>query len=321
MWGVTAGAIALCSRKVKATLDDRKVPLMGVVGAFVFAAQMINFAIPGTGASGHLGGGMILAILLGPAAAFITMASVLTVQSLFFADGGLLALGCNIFNLGFFPCFIAYPLIYRPIAGSSCARGRILTASLISSVLGLQLGAFSVVLETVASGVSALPFSSFALVMLPIHLAIGVGEGVATAAVISFVAKSRPEILTLAPDCKPADGVGFGRVALALLVAAMMIGGALSWYASSRPDGLEWAIAKVAGVEEVEAGDFIHRQLAGLQEKVAVLPDYGFRSEPESSQEGGRSVDAGKSVAGVAGGGLTLLLAFGAGALLKRRRP
>ncbi len=76
------------------------IPLMGVLGAFIFAAQMINFTIPGTGSSGHLGGGMILAILLGPHAAFLVMASVLTVQALFFADGGLLALGCNIWNLG-----------------------------------------------------------------------------------------------------------------------------------------------------------------------------------------------------------------------------
>ena len=90
---------------------------MGVAGAFVFAAQMLNFAIPGTGSSGHLGGALLLAILLGPEAAFLVMASILAVQALFFADGGLLALGCNIFNLGFFPAFVAYPLVYRRIVG------------------------------------------------------------------------------------------------------------------------------------------------------------------------------------------------------------
>ena len=91
---------------------------MGVPGAFIFAAQMINFTIPATGSSGHLGGGMILAILLGPYAAFLMIASAITVQSFFFADGGLLALGCNIINLGGFPCFIAYPLIYKKLAGA-----------------------------------------------------------------------------------------------------------------------------------------------------------------------------------------------------------
>ncbi|MHB8941892.1 MAG: energy-coupling factor ABC transporter permease, partial [Desulfobacteria bacterium] len=88
-WAGTIGAIAYASKKLKAHLDDRKIPLMGVLGAFIFASQMINFTIPGTGSSGHLGGGMILAVLLGPYAAFLVMASVLTVQALFFADGGL----------------------------------------------------------------------------------------------------------------------------------------------------------------------------------------------------------------------------------------
>jgi cobalt/nickel transport system permease protein len=101
MWAATAVTIFYSARKVQSQLDNRKIPLMGVLGAFVFAAQMINFAIPGTGSSGHIGGGLLLAILLGPQGAFLTMASVLTVQALFFADGGLLALGCNIFNLVF----------------------------------------------------------------------------------------------------------------------------------------------------------------------------------------------------------------------------
>ena len=125
VWAVTAGLIGYCARKVRQTLNDSLVPMMGVLGAFIFAAQMINFAIPGTGSSGHLGGGLILAILLGPHAAFLTLASVLTVQAFFFADGGLLALGCNIFNLGFFPAFGAYPLIYRVVAGDGAGRGRV----------------------------------------------------------------------------------------------------------------------------------------------------------------------------------------------------
>jgi cobalt/nickel transport system permease protein len=93
MWAATAGTIAWCSKKVRAELDERKVPLMGVLAAFIFAAQMINFTIPATGSSGHLGGGLLLAVLLGPWAAFLAIASVLFIQALFFADGGLLALG------------------------------------------------------------------------------------------------------------------------------------------------------------------------------------------------------------------------------------
>src|SRR4030042_6399529 len=100
-WAGTLGTIAYCSKKLKENMDEKLIPLMGVLGAFIFAAQMINFTIPVTGSSGHLGGGMILAILLGPYAGFLTLASVLVIQALFFADGGLLALGCNIINLGF----------------------------------------------------------------------------------------------------------------------------------------------------------------------------------------------------------------------------
>ena len=103
MWAVTTGLIGFSSAKVNRLADDRTIPFMGVLGAFVFAAQMINFAIPGTGSSGHLGGGLLLAILLGPWAALLTLASILTIQALFFADGGILALGCNIFNMGSFP--------------------------------------------------------------------------------------------------------------------------------------------------------------------------------------------------------------------------
>jgi cobalt/nickel transport system permease protein len=119
LWAGTAAVGGYASKKLKVQIDDRMIPLMGVLGAFIFAAQMINVTIPGTGSSGHLGGGMILAIILGPHAAFLVMASVLMVQALFFADGGLLALGCNIWNLGVYPCYLVYPFIYKPWVGNS----------------------------------------------------------------------------------------------------------------------------------------------------------------------------------------------------------
>ena len=155
MWAASAGLIGYCSKKVKDDMDDVTIPLMGVVGAFIFAVQMINFTIPGTGSSGHLGGGTILAILLGPYAGFLTMASVLVVQSLFFADGGLMALGCNIFNLGFFPCFIAYPFIFKIVAGTTLSERRLFATAIICAVVGLQLGSFSVVLQTLAAQADA----------------------------------------------------------------------------------------------------------------------------------------------------------------------
>ena len=128
----------------------------------------------------RFGGGLLLAILLGPHAAFLTIASVLVVQALFFADGGILALGCNIFNLGIFPAFIAYPFIYKKIAGDGRHTGRTIAGAVTAAVIGLQLGALAVVLETVLSGISSLPFGGFVLLMQPIHLAIGLGEGLLT---------------------------------------------------------------------------------------------------------------------------------------------
>jgi len=335
LWAASAGTIAHCSAKVRRELDDRKVPLMGVLGAFLFTAQMIQFSIPGTGSSGHLGGGLLLAILLGPHAAFLTIASVLVVQALFFADGGLLALGCNLFNLGVLPAFVAYPLLYRKIAGGHPEPARAGIAAIVAAVAGLQMGAFAVVLETVASGISSLPFSAFAALMQPIHLAIGVVEGVVTAAIVSFVYKARPEMVQVAVESRPVAGHPLRNVLLAFLAAAILAGGVASWFSSGDPDGLEWSIANITGkAEPEEREDGVHRVLALLQRKIAFLPEYSFRNleerkrenttpredparEGEANREGGGRL--GTSVSGIVGGTITLALVFLTGFLLKRR--
>jgi cobalt/nickel transport system permease protein len=296
MWGATGIATVYCSAKIRQSLDNRKIPLMGVLGAFVFAAQMINFTIPGTGSSGHLGGGLLLAVLLGPHAAFLSLASVLFVQALFFADGGLLALGCNIFNLGALPCFVAYPLIYKNIVGRHLTPGRLLTGSLLAGMIGLQLGSLGVVLETTLSGISDLPFLPFLILMQPIHLAIGIGEGLITAGIVSFIWRARPEILNLEASAQPLG---------ALPLATVLTGGFFSWYASEHPDGLEWAIAKVAGVEQPLEED---------RSKTALMPDYNFKK-----QAAGDSGRLGTSVAGLVGGLLVLLLGILLGLFLKKR--
>lgn len=324
LWVVAGGWLAYCARRLQSALHGRLVPMMGVLGAFIFAAQMINFSIPGTGSSGHLGGGLILAILLGPHAAFLVIASVLTVQALFFADGGLLALGCNIVNLGFFPAFVAHPLIYRPLARGAGASPRAWVAAVVAAVAGLQLGALGVVLQTTASGVTALPFGTFALVMLPIHLAIGVVEGLATAAVVSFVARARPEAWPAAETPELAE---VGRpVLVGLLLATLALGGVASWFASSHPDGLEWSMARVSGAEELDApAGGLHATLSGVQEKTALLPDYGFPAADAAGPAPAEAavwpaVSVGTSVSGLVGGLLTLALA-GAVGLALRARP
>ncbi len=316
MYAASAAAVVYSSVKMKKDeLGEKKLPVMAVAGAFVFAGQMINFTIPATGSSGHIGGGILLAALLGGYPALLAIAAVLIIQCLFFADGGLLALGCNIFNMGVIPCLLVYPLIYKPIVKKGFSYGRIAMASVISVVVGLQLGAFGVVLETLASGVTALPFSTFVLLMQPIHLAIGIVEGLVTAAVLSFVFKMRPEIMESA-----ATGTAVGKsvpvkgVVTALIVLTIVVGGALSWLASSNPDGLEWAMEKTAGTAELDTDGGIFDSAAKAQENTAFMPDYDYASAGEDGSS------TGTSVAGIVGGAMTFALAGVTGLVISKTK-
>jgi len=323
MWAATAAVTVYCAKKVREDNDPSKIPLMGVAGAFVFAGQMLNFTIPVTGSSGHLGGGLLLALLLGPEAAFLVMASVLTVQALFFADGGLLALGANIINMGFFSAFIAFPVVYRRVVGDSRDRRRVIAGSVAGAVVGLLLGAMGVVLETRLSGVSALPFSAFLLLMMPIHLAIGIVEGVITAATALFVMQAQPELLVRTTARRPLGGVNLKPVLIGLAIAAVIAGGAVSSFASTHPDGLEWSIQAITGSPEIESANPVHRVLARIQGGTALMPDYGLKVSSESGAAGEdtapATVDPGTSTAGVVGAGIVLALAAAIGFILKRR--
>ncbi|MDP2892238.1 MAG: energy-coupling factor ABC transporter permease [Bacillota bacterium] len=314
MWAASAGMAAYSIKKIQPDMDKKKIPLMGVLGAFVFTAQMINFSIPGTGSSGHLGGGVLLSALLGPYAGFLTMASILIIQALFFADGGLLALGCNIFNLGFFACFITYPLIYRLIIRKGYSGKKIFFASLASSVVALQLGAFFVVLETLLSGKTELPFGTFAMLMQPIHLAIGVVEGLITSAILAFVWRAQPDLLEKTEPGKPIGSIPIKKIVIFFIAAAMITGGVLSWFASTNPDGLEWSMGKVSGKTEIAAVGGIYDSMSQAQESTAFFPDYGFKDAGESAGETGKKPAAWPaalgetSVSGLVGGAMVLVL-------------
>lgn len=259
--------IAVAAKKVKEVNRDDLVPLMGVMGAFVFAAQMINFSIPGTGSSGHIIGGVLLSAVLGPWAAFLTLCSVLIVQCLVFADGGLLALGCNILNMAATSCLIAYPLIYKPIASRSRKPLRLMAAAVAASVIALEIGALGVTAETELSGITALPTSVFLSFMLPIHLAIGAIEGLATGAVICFLAKYRPQTLCAYAGENQASTSGRKKMRTVLLVfggAALLFAGAFTWLASSDPDGLEWSVEKASGLIDLPSATL----------PTSIMPDY-----------------------------------------------
>ncbi|HBE02846.1 MAG: cobalamin biosynthesis protein CbiM [Spirochaetes bacterium GWF1_41_5] len=317
MWTASAGTLVWAAKKIKNETDSKVIPLMGILGAFVFTSQMINFTIPGTGSSGHLGGGMLLAILLGPHAAFLSIASVLLVQALFFADGGLLALGCNIFNMGFIPCFLVYPFIYKPIEGNNSGKTRAAAAVIFSAICALALGSLGVVLQTAFSGISSIPLFKFILLMLPIHLAIGTAEGIITLAVVSFLKEVRPDLT------KSKTAADFKKYFIIISAAALITGGVISWFASANPDGLEWAIFHSTGTEEPERpGAYWHNIFSALQEKLAFMPDYSFKTasrENSAIQENWPAVNPGTSISGIIGGLLVVLVLSSAGIILRRR--
>lgn len=321
---VASGAMAGVSvKKLKADTEIDKLPVMGVMAAFVFAGQMINYTIPGTGSSGHLCGGFLLSSLLGPYAGFLSMIVILAIQCLFFADGGLMALGANVWNMAFYGCFVGYFLIYRPIMKSSlfsasegkkAGRMKIWLASILGCVLTLQLGAFSVCIETLASGITELPFGAFVGLMQPIHLAIGLIEGIVTAAVLTFVYETRPELLETVDAGKAADGGWTVKTTvLALGIAALLIGGIGSQFASGNPDGLEWSLfgnaesgySENMGLDEESFGasSGAADTAARIQETTAFLPDYAFSGDAENP--------AGTSVSGILGSAIVAAVAVG----------
>ena len=305
---VSTVSIAYAVRQVKHQFDERIVPLMAIMGAFVFAAQMVNIVIPGTGSSGHLSGGVLLAALIGPYAAFLALCCVLILQAVLFADGGLLALGCNIFNLAFVSCFVAFPLFFRPILKNGHTRPKLFFASIVACFVAAQLGAFGVVLQTMASKITELPFATFLLFMQPIHFAIGLMEGVLTALVLLVVWQMEPDLFNVR-----VHRVSSRALVVFLCVITLVTGGGLSIIASDRPDGLEWSILKTSGEHELEASGALHASVASLQEKTAVMPDYKVGALENEH--------LGTSLAGVIGSLITVFALLLLGLAVKRRSP
>lgn len=312
MYAMSAAAAAYAVKKIRLDDLEQKVPMMGVMGAFVFAGQMINFTIPGTGSSGHLCGGMLLSAVMGPYAGFLTMIAILAIQCLLFADGGLLALGCNVWNMAFYGCFVGGAIIWRVMTGKRMTKGRIAAASVLGCVLSLQLGAFSVTIETLISGITELPFPVFLGMMQPIHLAIGLVEGLITAAVLVFVYEARPEILYGYRREMGAKGrMSRKRTAIVLAVLALVIGGVVSLFASASPDGLERSMEKVAGTTELLADGRLYELAEKVQGLTALLPDYGFQASESA---------AGTSFSGIVGGVAVLAVCLSVCLAIKRAK-
>lgn len=299
---VAAALVVVATRKIgreNSRATTHLIPLMGVMGALIFAAQMLNFAIPATGSSGHIVGGVLLAAVLGEWAGFLTLTSVIIVQCLLFADGGLMTLGCNVLNMAALSCLVAYPLIFKPLIHNHNSPSRWAAASIATSITALAMGALAVTIETELSGITALPYGRFLSFMLPIHLLIGVGEGLATAAVIASLRRYRPDLLfdSTEPTARPRT-----QFIAITVVAALLVASVAGTVASSRPDGLEWSIERTtAGVEIAESQSPLHHRAARIQRTTALLPDYEA------------------SMAGLVGVGATLVVGYGLSLLIRRR--
>lgn len=283
-WVITAITISMAVSRTNKSLGEKQVPLMGVMAAFIFAAQMINFPVAG-GTSGHLLGGALAAIMLGPWAGMLVMTAVIAVQGLLFQDGGLLVMGANILNMGLITCAIGYGL-YRSVAGRS--RMVKLTVTGIAAWLSVMAGAFFTAVQLWLSGTSHLQVVIPA--MLFVHALIGLGEAVITVVALSFVMQTRPDLLgEESESAKGSKGWIVAGMAIALFVVI------LSPLASTNPDGLN----RVA----INLG-FIHT----AQSRVGPLAGYTIPFLANASVS--------KIAAGVIGVLATLALAIFAGRML-----
>jgi cobalt/nickel transport system permease protein len=335
---LAALAVAIAAGRVKRSTPEDRLPLMGVMGAFVFAAQMINFTLPILpGTSGHLGGGVLLAILLGPAAGIVIMAAILIVQCLLFQDGGLLALGCNIINMGVIPCLLGgglYHLLLGPAAKAAAWRQYL--AAWMACVAGVVAGAAMVPVESGLSGVLQVPLGQFLLVMIVVHLLIGLCEGAITFAVIAYLRRVRPELMGIEPAETPVatHPPGYGVVAVSLLLTALLLAGVVSWFASSRPDGLEWSYAGhhyAAADKAIENNSSLVAAVERWQQRWSVMSDYTRRdvplgqvqlpTEPKGpSASAWPAPDGWRSLAGILGTIVTLTILWGVSRWMQREK-
>ncbi|QYC38414.1 Fused nickel transport protein NikMN [Nonomuraea coxensis DSM 45129] len=315
---VAAAGVAVCLRGARRELDDRTAPMAGLVAAFIFAVQMLNFPVA-AGTSGHLLGGALAAILVGPYTGVLCMAVVLLVQAVFFADGGLTALGVNVTIMGLVTVLVGWAVL-RVVTGFARGRGGVTAAAFLAALVSVPASALAFTLLFWIGGTAPISVGAVAAAMGGVHLLIGIGEGVITAVTVGAVLAVRPDLvygarglakpLVLrgaegesttvgAPEPAAAAPAG-GRLKPFLLGGVgvtLVLAGLVSFVASPDPDGLE-AVAETQGFGE-QAGEHAFGGWA--------LADYG--------DVGGIPV----GVAGIIGVGLVLLIA-GAVAFAARSR-
>lgn len=248
-WALAVGALALAVANTRRAFDERLVPLAGILAAFIFAAQMLNFPVAG-GTSGHFIGAALAFIILGPWLGMLAMTAVIAVQALLFQDGGLLVMGANILVMGVVPGFVAY---YIWKLGEGRSWGARLTLAGMGAWLSVMVAALFVSLLLAFSGTSSLRVVLPA--MLGVHALIGAGEALITVAALAFIRQVRPSLLEGGQE--PGKG---GWVVVGLAIALLVV--LLAPFASGHPDGLEW-VAETTG--------FLN---AAQDAPYTILPDY-----------------------------------------------
>jgi len=235
---LSVAGLAVAARQVQRTLPRNKIPLMGLGAAFVFAAQMLNFPVAG-GTSGHLLGGVLAGVLLGPGAAAVVIACVLTVQALLFSDGGVLALGANIFNMSFIGAVVGYAIFRSARRFLPGLRG-LITAVFFAAWLSTVLASVTCAGELALSG--TLPPGVVFPAMVGVHALIGIGEGLITSLVILAIARTRPDLLE-SENAVQGRGTGLEFLAFGLVIA-LGLAIFVSPYACAWPDGLDHVAEK-----------------------------------------------------------------------------
>jgi cobalt/nickel transport system permease protein len=301
-WLAAVICVTLAVRRTNDALDERQVPLMGVMAACIFAAQMLNFPVAG-GTSGHLLGGALAAIVLGPWAAILVMTCVVALQGLLFQDGGLVVMGANIFNMGMLTALVGGGVFYGLLRVIGRRSWALVAAGAIAGWVSVMVAAAVTSGELIVSGTAQAQVVLPA--MLGVHTLIGVGEGLITAAALSFLLATRPDLLpanvtdALAGKRRPISrrgvvGAGLGIAALLLLASP---------FASAAPDGLE-RVASSLGFSNASAGP-------AAKSPIGALTDYTI-----PGLQGGVST----ILAGLVGVLIVVAIGYGVAMLLRRRR-
>ncbi|MEU8677043.1 energy-coupling factor ABC transporter permease [Streptomyces sp. NPDC048560] len=322
---VAAGAVAVSLRGARKELDERTAPLAGLVAAFIFAVQMLNFPV-GAGTSGHLLGGALAAILVGPYTGVLCISVVLLMQGILFADGGLTALGVNITVMGVVTTVVAYLLFRGLTAVLPRTRRSATVAAFVAALVSVPAAACAFTLIYAVGGTTDIPIGKVLTAMVGVHVLIGIGEAVITAMTVGAVIAVRPDLvhgarglaaplklriggeLVDAPVTAPAPalarkaGSSTRRVWATGLVTAFVLAGFVSFYASASPDGLE----------KVAADKGIDTQVEEHASADSPLADYGVKDVTDARLSGG--------LAGVIGVGATVAVGSGVFWAVRRRR-